>query len=158
MKVWLVRLADGEDAKFQFGRRLGTLLHVATACILLDHFLIRLAQVCDDVRFTHIDEQVVFEWDRADCFGEDTVANLKIFDEISFSVRIKANLELATGMLLFIFLLASGNDEVIYDLLPTSMVKGCRAIRIFLTRRLMHHGWGPAVCFHLPLSICQLLG
>ena len=76
-----------------------------------------MAQVCDNVGLAHIDEQVVLERHRPDCFCEDAIANLKILDEIRLCMRLKADLELSPSMFFFVLFLAGRDYEIVYDFL-----------------------------------------
>jgi len=81
----------------------------------LDNFRISSTKICDNVRFTHIYKQIIFEWYRAYSFCEYTISDLQVFDKVGFSVWIKSDLELASGMFFLVFFFASGDNEVIDD-------------------------------------------
>lgn len=76
-----------------------------------------LMQIRDDVRLTHVDEHVVLDDHGSDRLREDTIADAEVFDKEAVSLFLVADLELSSGVLLFVLLFANGNDEVVNDFL-----------------------------------------
>ena len=77
--------------------------------------IFKLYQVSNDVAFTNIYQQIVFNLDLANTFCKNTKSNTQIFYQVLFSLFIIPNLKLASSMLLFLILTFNRNYEVIQD-------------------------------------------
>ena len=75
---------------------------------------------------------------------------------------VKADLKLPASMLLFVFFLASRDDEIVNNFFRSTrsrVVQSCsRAISIFFTGGLVDHSWRATIRLHLTLPSCFLLG
>ena len=67
-----------------------------------------------DIGFPHVYEEIVFQLDGPANFGEDSIADLQVFDEVVVGMLVISDLELSSSMPVLVFFLANWNDEIIY--------------------------------------------
>lgn len=73
-------------------------------------------QIRDNVGLAHVDEQIIFQNDRANALREYSISDPEIFNKKIIVFSVKSNLELAARMLLAFFLLGDWDNKVVNNL------------------------------------------
>ena len=77
---------------------------------------VRLVQIGNYVRFSHVYKKIIFQGNRANSLSKDPIPNLQILDHIAIREWIKPDLELTPSMFLSVFFLACRDYEIVYYL------------------------------------------